>query len=105
MLLIDHPPRKIAAPVSARTMKRLRAEKEMIFSITGWLSAFGSVDVRRRLRRFSCGSRASGRGRGHSAQGRLQPRLGIDQEICLRDHFFPCRDAFPNFVIAVDLRA
>src|SRR6202162_563642 len=113
MWLTDQAPAKIAAPVTASTMKRLRAEKEMIFSIMGQISVlvlrlralrrFGGRG--RGLRRFSCGRRAAGRGRRHSGESSLEPRFRIDQEVRLGDDLVSRRDPPPNLEVPVHLRA
>src|SRR6266498_1596731 len=90
MWLIDQAPARIAAPVSASTMNRLRAEKEMIFSIIDEFSVISSqlsvrrlrsMDVcRRRLRRRLLFGGAVGRRRRHPGERGLEPRLRVDQE-------------------------
>src|ERR1700693_331621 len=113
MWLTDQAPAKIAALVSASTMKRLRAEKEMILSIIVLLSVLvlrlrasrrlGGRE--RRMRRLYCRGRAAGRRRRESGEGSLEPRFRIDQEIRLGDDIVSRRDPFPNLVVPVHLRA
>src|SRR6266542_964669 len=117
MWLTDQAPARIAAPISASTMKRLRAEKEMILSIIRQLS----VLVRRRTGRRRLGFllRRSRRFRGrclrramfvthrsaHAPESSLQPRLGVDQEVRLSDDRVSGRDPLPNLVVPIHLRA
>ena len=94
MWLIDQMPAKIAAPVRVSTMNRLRAEKAMIRSIMMAPQCL----VRQRRRRLVRGGRDAG-------ERRLQARLGVDEEVRLRDDILARLDTLTDLIVRIDLGA
>src|SRR5512134_391509 len=93
MLLIDQTPAKIASPVRASTMNRFRAENAMIRSIMA-----ASVAMFRARRR-------GGRTRREASEGRLEPRLGVHEEVRLCDDLVARLEALADLDVSVDPRA